>query len=382
MKIEEISVQNFKCFTALDLPCAPLTLLTGYNGAGKSTLLQVILLLAQGLREGSNSRLLPLNGSLVKLGSGSDVISYDAPSQSLSLGVANTQERAVWRFENKEKDLSGRGILELEQVSYSISDETFESADGILSVEMSRSELVRALHDTTFVGAGRERTLETYPVPHSTALPRGDVGPSGEYAAYWYLEFADEEVPAARRHPRDSRETVRSQVDAWLDELFPGARVNASRLAPDAPVHLTFSLGKTSPWSKPTNVGYGLGYVFPILVALLTASQESILVIDSAEAHLHPRAQSAVGRLLAQMAGSGQQIFLESHSDHLLNGVRLAVRDGLLRPEDAVIHFFGASTQVSMVTTVSLDSDGSISDWPDGFFDQTESDLAALSGWT
>ena len=184
-----------------------------------------------------------------------------------------------------------------------------------------------------------------------------------------------------RRHPADNRETVRAQVDAWLNELFPGARVNAERLAVDAPVRLSFSLGQTSPWSKPANVGYGLSYAFPML-ALLTAEPGSTIVIDSAEAHLHPRAQSAVGSLLARMAGSGLHILAESHSDHLLNGVRLAVRDGLLESSDATIHFFGRLAQTPSVTTVAVDKNGAISDWPEGFFDQSERDLATLSGWS
>ena len=91
--------------------------------------------------------------------------------------------------------------------------------------------------------------------------------------------------------------------------------------------------------------------------------------------------QSVVGRLLGRMAGAGLQIFVETHSDHLLNGVRLAVRDGLLNPEDAALHFFGPGGDVGRVMTVAIDRTGAISDWPEGFFDQAERDLAVLSGW-
>ena len=177
----------------------------------------------------------------------------------------------------------------------------------MLPPSLFESDLVGALRRTTFIGAGREMQLDAYPLPRSSGHVRGEVGPSGEYAPYWYVEFADDEVDRARRHPADDRETVRAQTDAWLNELFPGARANAERLAVDAPVRLSFSLGKTSPWSRPANVGYGLSYAFPMLVALLTADDSSTVVIDGAEAHLHPRAQSAVGALLARMAASGLQ---------------------------------------------------------------------------
>lgn len=382
MTITHITLKNFKCFPALDFPCAPLTLLTGYNAGGKSTALQGLLLLAQGLREAPNSDLLPLNGTLVELGAGSDVIHHASSSQTLSFGAADARERATWRFE-ADKNLSARGLMRLAAIDYVRNSEPADIPNNlILPSLLSKSDLVSSLRRTTFLGAGREMQLDAYPLPRSPAHVLGDVGSSGEYAPYWYLEFADEEVSLKRRHPTDSRETVRAQMDAWLNELFPGARANAERLAVDAPIRLSFSLGPTSPWSKPANVGFGLSYAFPMLVTLLTAEHGATVVIDSAEAHLHPQAQSAVGRLLAQMAGAGLQIMTETHSDHLLNGVRLAVREGLLQPRDTVIHFFNRTGGETPATTLAIDEKGAISDWPEGFFDQTERDLATLSGWS
>ena len=382
MTIAQISLRKFKCFEALDLPCAPLTLLTGHNAGGKSTALQALLLLAQGLREVPNANFLPLNGTFVDLGAVGDVVHRSASAQALSFGVASSVERMIWYF-NFDKRLSARGLMRLSKLTY--------EKDGVpvgvrsprmLPLKFAQSDLVASLRKTTFISAHRETRQDAYPVPRSSAHIRGDVGHSGEFAPYWYLEFADDKVSPERRHPEDNRETVRAQVDAWLNELFPGARAKAERLAEDAPVHLSFSLDQTSPWSKPANVGYGLSYAFPMLVTLLTAELGSTVVIDSAEAHLHPRAQSAVGRLLARVASSGLQVLVESHSDHLLNGIRLAVRDALLEPAETAIHFFNRPDQTSSVTTVAMDRAGAISDWPKGFFDQTECDLAALSGWT
>ena len=382
MTIERITLENFKCFAALELPCAPLTLLTGHNAGGKSTALQALLLLAQGLRDAPNTDLLPLNGTLIDLGSGGDVIHHFAFEQTLSLGAVGCNKNLTWRFAI-DKDDSARGLMRLTAISYAKDGEPVSVPNNrILPYQLSKTDLVDSLRTTTFIGAGREMRLDAYPIPRSSAHIRGDVGPSGEYAPYWYLEFADDEVGTARRHPSDERETVRAQTDAWLNELFPGARANAERLAVDAPIRLSFSLSQTSPWSRPANVGYGLSYAFPMLVALLTTKGGSTIVVDSAEAHLHPRAQSAVGRLLAQMAGAGLQIFVESHSDHLLNGVRIAIRDGLLNPNDAAIHFFNRVGHDPSTIMLAVDRNGTISDWPEGFFDQTERDLAALSGWT
>ena len=382
MTIKSIAMKNFKCFDALELPCAPLTVLTGYNAAGKSTTLQALLLLTQALRDAPDGRRLHLNGDLVNLGSADAIIRRNASEKSLQLGIASIgkpEERIRWTFGHKS-EWSARGLMHLATVEYSRDGIPEEPVCKIQPVD-GHSQLVSAMRNAIFLSAERKAQIEIFPAPREPWRPLGDVGANGEYAAYWYLEYADETVDIARRHPEDDRETVRAQVDAWLGEIFPGSRVNAARLTPDSPVLLTFSSSRTSSWVRPANVGYGLSYAFPMLVALLTAAPGSIVVVDSAEAHLHPRAQSAVGRLLGRMAGAGIQIFVETHSDHLLNGIRLAVRDSLLDQSAVALHFFGPDNDIGKILTVAIDKTGAISDWPEGFFDQMELDLAILSGW-
>ena len=384
MILDAIELRNFKCYEALDLPCASLTVLTGYNAAGKSTALQAMLLLTQALRVAASDGELPLNGDLVSLGSEGDVLRHGATEQSFSLGVRAADERISWTFGSREVR-SSRGLVPLRALECRdgrgagaatgrIPTRIWPTRDG------SKSTLAATLRNAAYLGAARAVPLDYFPVPR-TAGAVGDVGAAGEFAPYWYLEAADEDVDGARRRANDDGGTVRAQVDAWLGELFPGARASADRLSPDAPIRLSFSLNATSPWERPANVGFGLSYAFPMLVALLTRETGSIFVVDSAEAHLHPRAQSAVGRLLGQMAGAGLQIFVETHSDHLLSGIRLAVKDGLLQPDDVALHFVGQDGVPGQVTTLAVDKNGAVSDWPEGFFDQAENDLAVLSGW-
>ena len=385
MILEGIELTNFKCYVALELPCAALTVLTGYNAAGKSTALQALLLLAQALRTAASEKELPLNGDMVSLGSEGDVLRHGATESSFSLGARTADELIRWTF-GSQRTRSGRGLVPLRALEYLRAGESGRKAppeaERIWPAHgVAWSPLAMTLRHTAYLGAARAVPLDSFPVPRTSSRPAGDVGAAGEFAPYWYLEYADEDVDPIRRHPRDESGTVRAQVDAWLNELFPEARASADRLSPDAPVRLSFSLSKTTPWARPANVGFGLSYAFPMLVALLTREKGSIFVVDSAEAHLHPRAQSAVGRLLGQMAGAGLQIFVETHSDHLLSGVRLAVRDGLVEPDDVALHFVGQDGVAGQVTTLAVDKRGAVSDWPVGFFDQAENDLAILSGW-
>jgi len=382
MSVSALLLEDFKCFKNLELPCAQLTVLTGYNAAGKSTALHALLLMAQALRLNPLTDRLALNGDLVSLGTAGDVIRHNSESQGICLGVKGSGEQITWTFEYNRR-LSARGVMSLKDAQYDNQLHSETSASAMVpGPSASASDLLRVLQGLVFVGPGRVTQLSTYPVPRTSGQGRGDVGMNGEYAAYWYLECADEEVDEPRRHRREiDARTVRSQIESWVDEFFPGARVTANRLTPDSPVHLAFRLQGTGGWVPPANVGYGLGYAFPMLVTMLTTSLGSVVVIDSAEAHLHPRAQSAVGRFLGQMAGAGQQIIVETHSDHLLNGIRLAVRDRLLKPHDVALHFFDSGDSKGQVTSLAIDDNGAISDWPEGFFDQAERDLAILSGW-
>ncbi len=100
------------------------------------------------------------------------------------------------------------------------------------------------------------------------------------------------------------------------------------------------------------------------------------------EAHLHPRGQVQIARLLSRAAANGMQVIVETHSDHMLNGVRIAVREGLIRKEDASILFFTGDVVADKFVHYSLnpqiDDDGRIDYWPDGFFDEWEKQLINL----
>ena len=86
---------------------------------------------------------------------------------------------------------------------------------------------------------------------------------------------------------------------------------------------------------------------------------------------------------LAQAAAAGVQVVLETHSDHLLNGIRKAVKHGILLAENVAIHFF-AGLDIDghpKIQSPRLSADGSLSMWPENFFDQYDKDLADLVDW-
>lgn len=148
-------------------------------------------------------------------------------------------------------------------------------------------------------------------------------------------------------------------------------------------VNLEFSFvrsGLPSMNYRPTNVGFGLTYSLPVFVAVLSATPGSLIMIENPEAHLHPRGQAAMGRFLALAAANGLQVLIETHSDHVLNGIRIAVKDQIVNPREVALHFFDRSVTAPCCTVATpiIDGDGRLDQWPDGFFDEWEKGLAKL----
>lgn len=189
----------------------------------------------------------------------------------------------------------------------------------------------------------------------------------------------------------DGKETTLiEQVNAWLGEISPEAKFCVERydVGDDEEFVVKICFGDEEAF-KPQNVGLGISYVLPVLGTLLTS--HGIVIIENPEAHIHPKGQSKLGELIARAAANGIQIFVETHSDHVINGIRVAVRDGILKPEDVNIAFFerkehlkdnakdSDDTEIySEVRNIKVDVNGSLSEYPEDFMDEWNNQLLEL----
>jgi predicted ATPase len=383
--LTSLASQNFKCFSNLRIRLGQLTLLTGFNGGGKSTSIQPLLLLGQAVRRDADRLGLSLNGPLVQLGTAGDVVS---PKGNPIFYVASNNDEITWNLAPK---IGERTLFVTSAEATRPRGPPIAWQGTALPIERTNKEkesaiprsIRKALSSLIYISAARPGTPDVYPFPQTDDAIVGDVGSEGQYASYWYDRMVDDEIDPKRRYPDEVAVTLRKQVDACLSSLFPTAQANVTAIREASALALRFRIGESTEWRRPANIGFGLTYAFPILVSLLTTSPQQTLIIDSPEAHLHPSVQSQMGRILARTANANVQLIVETHSDHLLNGVRLAVKEGLIRHDQVAIHFFGGvTTEAHGVTSPRVDAEGNISDWPLGFFDQSERDLARLSGWT
>jgi predicted ATPase len=366
--ITGLGIRNFKCFQALDLELRPLTVLTGINGTGKSTVLQA-LLLARQAAENTGSQVVKLNGPYeLQLGEAHDVLYPDAAPAEIEVLVRTVSHSYRYVF-----DASYDRTLNL----------------PILSRDDGAPDVLAALGSAfTYLCAERLGPRDQLDVTAEEAGLIG-VGVRGEYTAQALAMHETEEVRPPLRHPQTSDHgvtTLRTQVENWASTIIRPIRITAqwppgimASLIRFQEPELVRQQLLVSEQIRPANMGFGFSYVLPILVAGLLAPAPGLLIVENPEAHLHPAGQSRLGRFLAQVAGSGTQVIVETHSDHVLNGLRVAaVEDQRVAPDDVLVHFFGGEPGQS-TTAIELTSRGTLTTWPKGFFDQIEEDLGRIA---
>lgn len=117
------------------------------------------------------------------------------------------------------------------------------------------------------------------------------------------------------------------------------------------------------------DVGYGVSQALPVIIELLRDEAANLFLLQQPEVHLHPRAQAALGSLFCQVAGPFRQLVVETHSDYLLDRVRMEVRDGAagLKPDDVSILFFERTDLDVHIHSLEIDKLGNIVNAPDSY---------------
>jgi predicted ATPase len=358
--IKNLTLTNFKKFGRASFSMSNLTLLTGLNGAGKSTVIQALAVLRQSCESGAlEAGLVDLNGTYARIGTGRDALSENTfGSPSIDIGISATE-----------------GSFAVELAYNSEADHLHADIEGdIRDTPLGAKEFQH-------IRADRLGPETQYEHSYDLAVRQRRLGSRGEYSADTLLAFGDSTVPQARCHPSGKSDSLLDQVNAWIGQTCPGVDISAHVVSNTDLVRLEIGFGgaaglHSSNRYRPTNVGFGVSYVLPIVVACLTAEEGSMLLIENPEAHLHPRGQSQMARLCAGTAMDGVQVVAESHSDHFLNGVRLAVKDAGSGSWARVI-YFGTSNDLGY-SEIGIDDRGLLSEWPDGFFDESQHLLAEL----
>ncbi|MCX7392521.1 MAG: DUF3696 domain-containing protein [Planctomycetales bacterium] len=379
--ITQIDLERFKCFQLLKLPIKPLTLLSGANASGKSTVMQALVLLHQTILEHEWSTRLQLNGSELQLGNVADVLDKVDGRRSFGIGLADSACIARWKFdygENNKQDMS----VAVASVDVGCGEVAFPERLRFLMPEPMSQDvdgLATRLRRLSYITAERVGPRDTYKLQDPSARP--GVGSRGDNTVGLLYLQRDEEVLPSIVLTSDPPTLLR-QVEARMKQFFPGFSMELAQIPQTSFVTMGLRTSAATGYHRPVNVGFGLTQVLPIIVAALSAKSDDLLLIENPEVHLHPAGQSLMGRFLAEVGAGGIQVLVETHSDHLLNGIRRAVKNKVIESENVALHFFRPrDTTGEQVTTPMLDAAGNIDRWPDGFFDQFDIDINHFAGW-
>ena len=123
------------------------------------------------------------------------------------------------------------------------------------------------------------------------------------------------------------------------------------------------------PWRNLIDVGYGVSQALPVITELLREDAPDTFLLQQPEVHLHPMAQAALGTLFCRVVGRDRQLIVETHSDHLLDRVRMEVRDrkSTLTADDVSILFFDRGALDVRIHSLRIDEAGNILGAPDSY---------------
>jgi predicted ATPase len=372
-----LEIENFKCFTHKTIPINRLTVLAGANGNGKSTVIQALLFLRRTIEhcakwEGgivnkyeyneTNGLNVELNGSYcLALGNSFLITPRDTSPEFVAITFNYPKEyfQVVYEIDDNIN-------LHLKPIKVT---NTIESFDSIFIQEFYYLNAER-------MGPRINQGIKFYDFPNA--------GFQGEFVAQLISDTNSNytfEIEDSRKNVNSKSPRLEQQVNVWLNELMPGVSVSAS-YSPDthsAQIKVDNYYTKGDP-TIATNIGFGISYVLPILVTGLIAKKGSFMIVENPEAHLHPSAQSKIGRFLAMVANSGVNVIVETHSDHFVNGIQIATALKEVDKDLVTINYFSQEEYNNQpnVESISINEKGELSSWPKGFFDQTQIDFAEL----
>lgn len=377
--MKKIIINNFKCFEKQAFHFKNLTILAGANGSGKSTLIQAILLIRQSIENQRiplhHTKRIYLNDYYYEAGTSSEILYQNAKEDKISFEFFIDDNQSLL-YECKVNKDEPR-ILEIEQYKDSRNeDESF----------ISRNRL-KIFGNFDFISADRFGPKLTYQVNNER---RVKVGKYGEFTPFVLNEFKNEIINDTSVYfdpVSEKSHSLLTEVNNWLSFILDGVTIKTEVLD-----YVNLSLLKITNYPEseldfksPMNMPYGASYILPIIVSCLSkkirrALNDSLIIIENPEAHLHPSAQSKLGQFLAKIANSGVQIIIETHSDHIINGIRIAIKNQLINDENVIFNSFSRGNKLgeNEIEEISIDSNGKLDKWPVGFFDQYENDMMEL----
>lgn len=357
--IRNISLEDFKCFhEKIDIPLSQITIMYGKNGRGKSTVAQSLLLISQTMLKNNDVSNLQLVGKYVELGTFADVVNVYGRKDNFKITIDDDGEFVEMGYEEypNKPQMAQINLLNVNGESRfdEMSETSMETASKEKSVNTTSDiQALQMLKSARFVSAGRLGPVNS--IVRKDSLDDDDLGVNGENL-----------INVLSRQGIEFTEKVRHT----LSEVLGGAAIKIDFKDTER-IELYLNSKNGNETFRPVNVGFGYSYVLPVIVAAFLARENSLLVIENPEAHLHPGAQSRIMKFLIEIAKEKSlQLIIETHSDHVVNGMRIAMKEKVIGEKDAHILYFSNEEEEEPILMITSDANGTLSDYPDDFLDE------------
>lgn len=349
--IKSFQIENYKCFPELSIALKKMNILAGANAAGKSSVLQALLLAYAAA---------PLNiGSLVNI------------SDILGIQVGNPREVIAQNGIPISNGDMGIDVIEDEN-SVSIRYKLKPEYPLNLAIWKNSEKLTSRI---CYLNAERKGPRVSYPAGGNL-----NILPDGSNAAYLVdrADLMNWQVPLGAR-ANSSVGKFSTQVEEWMNIILGDVQFSITTDLAKVSTDIRYRNSLVDYGVLPTMTGFGISYIFSVVTAALwcTVNESAVLVVENPEAHLHPAAQSRIGKFLQIISAVGVQVIIETHSEHIIDGSRLQAAY-LKKTEDMQVLFFQTEDKHIEIKKINVNQNGELSEWPKGFFDQKSQDLRDL----
>lgn len=366
--ISSVEIKNLKSIDYIKLEPKHLNIITGTNSSGKSTVLQAILLYFQTHSLFNQKNISSgLNGRYVSLGEFRENKNYNVLSDSIDINIIFDEYRDVESSISFKEETK---ILEDQKYGENSTDKECSRYDDCMdgfTDKLYNNDI--AYTPIKYLSCNRIGAQDIYDKDYSL----DDIGLNGEYAIYFLQKNKTKLLDKSLIKDLTS-ETLYTQVNYWLKYII-GATITTEDIQGTDLVKASYKVGDTRE-SRPKNVGSGISYLISILVLCLSANKDETLIIENPEIHLHPRAQSKLCEFLYFVSQAGMQIFIETHSDHIFNGIRAGIATAEMNADDIAVNFFELDdNNCTKNTVIEFGKRGKILNNVEGLFDQFNIDL-------
>jgi len=249
-----------------------------------------------------------------------------------------------------------------------------QNADFVQELNLQHEKLYRSI---CYLGPLRTKAERLY---SWTGMEPESVGYAGENTVAAILAARNRKISLGNRKTAKPFEEIIAMKlkEMSLIEDFKVNPISEHRQEYEVKVRTKGS----KDWVDLPDVGFGVSQVLPVLVQCFYAPENSIIIMEQPEIHLHPNAQSALADVMIDVINSREngkdrniQLIIETHSEHFLRRLQRRIAEDVLPQEKVSANFANVNTVPAKLEPLQIDLFGNILNWPDNFFGDEMGDI-------